>query len=87
MSIVADDDAETNPMSLENVAKEKYGKVKGKLSLSCLTAGTSAEHSQLKAFRLLLRLIRRKMKIAALVRKAANICMLNSAASHAKPFD
>jgi hypothetical protein len=30
----ADDDTETNPMSLENVAKEKYmGKVKGKLSL------------------------------------------------------
>ena len=28
------DDTETNPMSLENMAKEKYmGKVKGKLSL------------------------------------------------------
>ena len=31
---LTDDDAETNPMSLENVAKEMFmGKVKGKLSL------------------------------------------------------
>lgn len=48
----ADDDTETNPVSLEKLAKEIYGKSKRKtLSFRFSRhASTSTEHSQLKIF-------------------------------------
>ena len=75
----ADDDAETNPMSLENVAEEIYGKSKKENSLFSsstaaaaavgkedTSASAAAEQSQLK-FRF--RLIRRKIARARATRE------------------